>query len=246
VSVLLGIDTATTAVSVALVADGTTLGSVHILTARRQTEILHPALELLLDGVGRPIDALDAIAVDIGPGRFTGVRVGIAAAKAMAFALGVRLVGVPSTAVLLAGASPLGEGPRDERPAARVAVVDLGRGEVAVLVDGDDPVNGTVRMTPSALGALLLERGCPDAVLVGDGACEYEPAIAAALGRPPRLAASGAHAPSAEALCRAVGTLEPGSADPATLAPLYLRGADVRLGWPTRSGGAPSVRMEVS
>lgn len=75
------IDTATRACSVALFEDGNILGHVHELIGRGHAEKLLPFIESL-PGKGRA----DEIYVNVGPGSFTGIRVGVAAAKALAFA----------------------------------------------------------------------------------------------------------------------------------------------------------------
>jgi tRNA threonylcarbamoyladenosine biosynthesis protein TsaB len=238
VTLLVGIDTATIGISVALDRDGTVVGESVIEGARRQTELLHPALADLFSSTGWVPDDLDAVVVDVGPGRFTGVRVGVAAAKALAFAVGVPTVGCLSTEILL-------EGSRAESDDV-VAVVDLRRGEVAVLFSGDDPVQDTVRTTPEKLGAMLVARNRTGALLVGDGAVEYRSMIELGAGSPCRIGGGALAVPSAAAACRIAGRdLSARSVDPLSIEPVYLRGADVRLGWATRSNPADPVRMEV-
>ena len=120
---ILAIETATIEVGVAI---GNETGPLATLTARpgrRQAETLHPAIEDVCRTARVSFAELDAVAVDIGPGLFTGLRVGVAAAKALAAGLGLQLVTVTSLEVLGAASAP--------RPGMVVPVIDMRRGEVA-------------------------------------------------------------------------------------------------------------------
>ena len=79
----LGIETATERVSVALGDHDGVLGSIDITRGRRHAETLTPAIEFLCRQADVKIDEVAVVAVDVGPGLFTGMRVGIAAAKAI-------------------------------------------------------------------------------------------------------------------------------------------------------------------
>ena len=185
---------------------------------------------------GVALSALDAIAVDVGPGRFTGIRVGVAAAKGFGYALGIPVVTARSTELLALGAS-LDSGPV-------VPVVDMRRGEVAYALPGD---SGNPRLgTPELLAEVLVATDLDGALLVGDGAIRYGPAISAAASVALRLGGDEHAAPRAEVLGR-LGAARAEAGDvvhPLALAALYLRGVDVRIGWETRapvslqSGGA--------
>lgn len=95
---LLVIETATAALSVALIDDGAVVAEHHEVVGRGHAEALLPAIAALL---GSRIPA--RIAVDCGPGSFTGVRVGLAAAQGLRIAWGIPAVGYSSMALVAAG-----------------------------------------------------------------------------------------------------------------------------------------------
>lgn len=126
------IETATAACSVALIEDGAVIARDHVVVGRGHAERLVPMIAGL-PGHGRA----DAILVDCGPGSFTGVRVGLAAARGLGIGWGVPVHGYSSLASIAAAA--LAEQPGD----AIVAVLDGGHGEVfqqgfdgALIADG--------------------------------------------------------------------------------------------------------------
>jgi tRNA threonylcarbamoyl adenosine modification protein YeaZ len=123
---LLVIDSATAACSVALLAaDGTVLDAAHEVVNRGHAERLLPMVEAVLAG-RRP----SAIQVDCGPGSFTGVRVGLAAARGLGIGWGVPVSGYSSMA-LIAAASGEAE--------AAIALIG-GHGELFVQDYGGDPI----------------------------------------------------------------------------------------------------------
>ncbi len=141
----LAFDTATRVATAALVRDGTVLGE----RVSRAVSVLEDADELLREAGAEQRD-LTGLVVGTGPGSFTGLRLGLAAARGLAFALDVPVAGVSTLRALAAGS-----------PGA-LPVVDAGRREVFVL-DGPEPA---VRKPEE----LELE---PGTVCVGDGALRY-------------------------------------------------------------------------
>jgi tRNA threonylcarbamoyladenosine biosynthesis protein TsaB len=138
----LAFDTATSVASSALVDDGEVLGE----RASRAQTLLEDVDALLRQGGAHPRD-LDALAIGIGPGSFTGVRIGLAAARGLALSLDVRGAGVSTLAALAAGA-----------PGA-LPVIDARRNEVFTFVDGE----------PAVLAPADVRGG----LCVGDGAVRY-------------------------------------------------------------------------
>ena len=190
---ILAFDTATGIATSALVAEGTTLGE------RRSTAVSVLAdVHELLDAAGAVPSDLSGIVVGVGPGSFTGVRIGLAAARGLAFALDVRLAGVSTLAALAAGA-----------PGA-LPVIDARRREVFALARG----------TPVCLAPEDLELP-PGSTCVGDGAVRYRVLLEAAGAEVPPDG-DDVHVPRAS--LHAALALDFGP--PELVEPLYLRVPD--------------------
>lgn len=97
---ILALDTATLVSSVALTTPDTLVAELTIQTKLTHSELLMPHIDQLLTAARVQKNALKAIAVSIGPGSFTGLRIGLASAKAMAYALKLPIVGVPTLQAL--------------------------------------------------------------------------------------------------------------------------------------------------
>lgn len=155
---LLALDTATTAVTVALLDEGAVIGERATIDARRHTELLAPAIRDLLAEAGkRPAD-LTAVAVGVGPGPFTGLRVGIVTARTMGLALGIPVYGVCSLDALAHQAVVEG---RVDRPF--LVATDARRKEVYwaaydVTDTGARRTDGPTVTKPADLAADLRER----------------------------------------------------------------------------------------
>ncbi len=201
--ILLAIETATNTVGAALWRDDAgVVARVHV-GGRAHAELLAPSIEEVCVASGCRVADIDGVAVDVGPGLFTGLRVGVATAKALAQALSVPVLGVSSLDVLAAAAAArfsvdrladgpddrLADGPDDgsaDGPERVAAVIDARRGEVFAASyrfdeGGPDADPASVRrdcadpLSPDGLAAWLAEVASDaDRVrVVGDGALRY-------------------------------------------------------------------------
>lgn len=153
-ALLLAIETATAACSVALLRDGVLVAERHEIVGRGHAERLIPMIAEL-PGEGRA----DAILVDCGPGSFTGVRVGLAAARALGLGWGASVHGFSSLALIAAGAAA----------ADGIAVALIGgHGELFVQRFAQNPLRALgplASLSPEAAAAIIL-----DPVVFGSGA----------------------------------------------------------------------------
>ena len=206
--IVLGLDTCLSSCSVAVLKGERVLGSAREVMARGHQERLAPMARDVMARAGIGFDQLARIAVTVGPGSFTGLRVGIAFAKGLALALDLPAVGIGTLEALAAEGSGL-----------VFPVIDARRGQVYLQAFED----GRALMAPDAVSAETaaariaeLSLGRPF-TLVGSGA--------------PLLAdlARGAMVIDAEgADARQVARLAAGR-QPGPLRPLYLRAPDARL-----------------
>lgn len=101
---LLALDTSTAVMSVAILEEGRLLKEVHILADRTHSLHLMPMIQELIQACGMKLSELSAIAVGVGPGSYTGVRIGVTAAKTLAWTLKLPIIGVSSLEAMALGA----------------------------------------------------------------------------------------------------------------------------------------------
>ena len=225
---MVAIETATETVGVAVRTAGGVQAELTLTGRRRHVETLTPALEHLLAQLDLVPRDLGVVGVDIGPGLFTGLRVGVAAAKGLAQALGIGVIGATSLDILTAGAAAAG------LRGLVLACVDARRGEVFAAVHEVDVAGAVpgVRVpaglfAPEDLVVALDEFAGETVHAVGDGALRYADVLRAVPGTDP--AAPGLAYPPPAALLRLVSArMEAGQPPdaPAAVVPLYMREAD--------------------
>jgi tRNA threonylcarbamoyladenosine biosynthesis protein TsaB len=192
----LAFDTATDIATSALVEDGRTLGE----RTGSPVQVLVGVDELLTGADAEPGD-LKRLVVGTGPGSFTGLRMGLAASRALALALELDVAGVSTLDALAAGA-----------PGA-LPMIDARRREVFTLIDGKP-----VAAEPESLGKSLLQ----GRVCVGDGAIRYRDVLEAAGAEIPPDD-SELHVPRASVHARLASDFGPADA----VEPIYVRVPDV-------------------
>lgn len=211
-------------------ADGVA-AAVWVRGGRRHAESLAPAILHVLDQTGTGFADLEAVAVDVGPGLFTGIRVGVATAQGLAQGLGIGVLPVTSVAVLAHAAYEGGwTGPV-------AAVVDARRGEVFAAVYGAPRVElrPPTRIAPADVAGLLAavaaEAG-EQVLVVGNGARRHRHALGPAILGGRSLDDPSPGALVAVAAGRLAGGEEP--VPPGDVRPMYLREPDARINWAQR------------
>jgi tRNA threonylcarbamoyladenosine biosynthesis protein TsaB len=229
---ILGISTSTARVGCAIGGHEGILGAVYSSRGRRHAETLTPAVEFLCRQTRVELDDIGAVAVDLGPGMFTGLRVGIAAGKAIAHARRLPMIGVTSLDLLAFA-------PRFSNRRI-VCAIDAGRGEIFHASYRQSP-GGVQRLTEPRVGtadelASDLLASNEELLLIGDGALRYREAFEGITRL--ELGDSGVAHPSAGSLVQLAHAraLREDFVTPTELAPLYLRKPDAEIGWSMREG----------
>jgi len=221
---MVAIETATETVGVAVRTAAGVQAELTLTGRRRHVETVAPALEHLLAQLDLAPGDLGVVGVDIGPGLFTGLRVGLATAKGLAQSLGIGIVGATSLDILTAGAAAAG------LRGLVLACVDARRGEVFAAVHEVDAAGAvpSVRLplglfAPEDLAAALDGFAGEPVHAVGDGALRYADVLRA-VPEAPGLA----FPPPAALLDLVRARLDAGEPPvaPAAVVPLYMREAD--------------------
>lgn len=229
---ILGIESATAQVGCAVGGHEGVLASAHSSRTRRHAESLTPSIQFVCEQARVELSDLGALAVDVGPGLFTGLRVGVATAKALAQALRVPVIPISSLDLLAFPA----------RFTDRViaAVIDARRGEVFSALYRTVP-GGVQRISEPRVGTAEqlraeLQALGDDVLAVGDGALRY----AEDLGEltTVEVCTHGIAHPSARDLVLLAHdrALREEWVPAWEVAPTYLRKPDAEIRWTTRAG----------
>jgi tRNA threonylcarbamoyladenosine biosynthesis protein TsaB len=232
---LLAVETSTRTGALALVDGGRVCAESRLDVAATHGERLLPAIDALLGAAGASLAGVDGFAVALGPGSFTGLRIGVATVKGLAFATGRPVVGIP-TLDALAWSLPFAANPV-------CPVLDARKGEVYTALyrtaEGRLEVLAPARAVAPGMLARDLDGAHPGPVIfVGDGVWTYGGLLAEHLGARARLAPPGLRLPSAASLADlGLAALAAGVRhDPASLVPIYVRPSEAELARTGRGG----------
>jgi tRNA threonylcarbamoyladenosine biosynthesis protein TsaB len=220
---LLCIDTSTTACSLALTDNGRFLAECLINLEKPHSAILLQGLALVMKNARLAMGDIDALGVTLGPGSFTGLRVGIATVKGLALATDRPVVGFSSLAMLAMNL------PYASYPVC--PMLDARKGEVYTALyrcrELPEPIVEDCVVSP----ADFLDRIREPVIFVGSGAVRYRDLIVEKIGDLAQFAPSVCHQPRASAgALLATDSLSKGEVIPrGELAPVYLRLSEAEL-----------------
>ena len=222
----LAIETATMAGSIAVIEDDTLIGEVRINVKIAHSERVMTSVKWLLTASNLSINDIDAFAVSIGPGSFTGLRIGLSTAKGLSYAAKKPIVAVPTLDAFAR---------RLRFPAYPVCpMLDARKNEVyAGLYKWDDDKYSKIIPETAIAPADLLRDIKGRTIFMGEGAKIYRELIIEKLRSDALFASPSDMIPSAASVAEiALEKLKEGiTADPASLVPFYLRRAEAEIRW---------------
>lgn len=234
--IALGIDTSTNHTSVALGDDQEILAATQFAGPRKQDHVVS-AVDRLLGWTGLEVTNLGGVAVGLGPGLYTGLRVGVEAGKSFAQVLNLPIVGLPSLDVLAFGV----------RNTRRVigAVLDARRGELFFAfyrsVPGGVIREGSYQVGPPQALSAELQALSEDVLLVGNGAILYRHEVERPGVRVEFASAVLAHPLASSLVELAAPRFVREETDRLMdVVPFYLRKTDAEITWDKRARSAPA------
>ncbi|NNN20437.1 MAG: tRNA (adenosine(37)-N6)-threonylcarbamoyltransferase complex dimerization subunit type 1 TsaB [Acidimicrobiales bacterium] len=235
--VIVGIESSTSKLGVGILRDGEMIAISTLYAPRRHVESIIPLLRNLLEASELQKSDIELIALDVGPGLFTGLRVGVVTAKTLAAALKIKIVPVNSLEAMasqfVASQAPLLDKARKKfHQHAIVPVIDGRRGEIYHAGYSSD-MRETLWEQEVSKPELLLNKvsGLDVAYVFGSGYEKYKEELNNGF----ISSESFPLQPSVETLCQIAyaGAIEP--LEPRYIAPLYLRPPDTAIGWSSRA-----------
>jgi tRNA threonylcarbamoyladenosine biosynthesis protein TsaB len=225
---ILGVDTSTSYGSLGLIEDDKVVAEYALLRDETHSTRLVPAIQALLKEARLVLDEIDGMAVSLGPGSFTGLRVGLSAVKGLALAAERPVVGIP-TLDALASNLPF-------TPYVICPILDARKGDVYSALYKDGGRGLVERLTPyEVLSPLRLLEKIPleETIFLGDGVEVYGEFIKE------RLGAKALFAPPHLRFLRGSSVAEIGlqrfkrgeKDDISSLVPIYVRPSDAEIKW---------------
>lgn len=218
---VLGIETATWTASVAIIDEGQTLAEHTLPQSASHGTSLFPLIGDALRSTALRLSDIELLAVSIGPGSFTGLRIGLSVVKGLALATGTPVIGVPTLEALAFAVGP--------QPQLLWATLDARKREVyaAAFRYSGDRVECVMPATVCTAEELA-RRLQPPCVVVGNGVDAYGEVLRARCGSGVELRPAAAVAPSGAAVAR-LGLLrfgEQGEDQMSGLEPCYVRSSE--------------------
>ena len=223
---VIAIETATMVGSIAIIDAARVISEITLNARATHSERLMAAIDRLLGDSGLAIDDMDGVAVSIGPGSFTGLRIGLSAAKGLSYASGKPLIGIPTLDALalnMTFSSYL-----------ICPIQDARKGEVytALYRPGDnspEKMTDDMAVDPSALAGMITQK----TVFLGDGVNRYRELLMKQLGELYNEAPIPLQLPRASNVAMlGLKRLEKGDTDdPFTLIPRYIRKSEAEIRW---------------
>jgi tRNA threonylcarbamoyladenosine biosynthesis protein TsaB len=231
---ILALETATTAGSVALINERILAGEVMIDIHTAHAERLMPAINWLLRATHTPIKEIDAFAVSIGPGSFTGLRIGLSTAKGFSYATGKPTIPVPTLDAFARTLPYCGH--------FICPMLDARKNEIytSLYVCEDNICNKVIPETAvepryflKHLKTHIIKDNEKSVVFTGDGARLYREIILEIMRKKAIFAPSSKMSPSASTVAElGIEIMNQGTSfDPATITPFYIRKSEAELHW---------------
>jgi tRNA threonylcarbamoyladenosine biosynthesis protein TsaB len=227
---VLGIDTSTMSGSVGLIQDEEVISEYLLNVSVTHSERLLDAIDFVLKNAGCAVEDLDGLAVSLGPGSFTGVRIGVSTVKGLAYASRKPVMGVSTLDVLASQVSPT--------PYLICPVIDARKGEVYTAFYRYEEENTPKRQSeyqvirPDALVGMVKEQ----AIFIGNGVKTFREVLQKSLGSLATFPSVPFHLPHGASVARlGLKFLQKGDLlDLAAFSPLYVRASDAEIKWRER------------